>query len=298
MGLDYLVMAILFAGVMCGIVGAGLWLQQSSASKTLTSDSAQPIEVLTQTFRRLGERVQDSPGKEDATRRTLGIAGYRSAAALDIFQGSRIAGALLIAVLLGSLAILMQGLDVTALLLAAICGGGFGYLLPERILQNMAHRRSARLRKSLPNAMDMLVLCVESGQSLDQSFAETARQMRQAAPDLAEEFQLINLEMRAGKSREEALRNLGARNGEQELRRLSVILLDSDRFGSNLGPTLRTQARFLRTRMRQQAQERARKIGVKLVFPLVLLIFPSMLLVTLGPPVIAMMESLGKNLGL
>src|SRR5262249_48731666 len=131
---------------------------------------------------------------------------------------------------------------------------------------------------------------VEAGQALNQAIVVTSRELKQAHPDLSDELSQVNLELRAGKSRGEALQQLGIRNGDLELKRLSSLLIDSDRFGTSLGPALRTHPKYLRTRMRQRAQESARKVGAKLIFPVFFLIFPSVLLVTLGPAVLYMMK--------
>lgn len=302
--LELTLLAAVFLTLALAVVGLGLMQssapdpEHSSADPAPVPEPGTTVGLLTATVRRIGERVPDKGGKkEDSIRQRLTFAGFRGPGALDIMQGSQVAAALFLAVSL-ILASLWQMGDFGAAALAAVAGGGLGYLIPERFLDWRVSQRRAALRRHLPNALDLLILSVEAGQSLDQSCAEAGRQLQRTAPALAEEFQLINLETRAGKTREEALRNLGLRNGEPELKRLSTILIDSDRFGTNLAPTLRTQARYLRTRARQQAQERARKIGVKLVFPLVLLIFPSMLLVTLGPPVAKMIEVLGKGMNL
>ncbi len=179
--------------------------------------------------------------------------------------------------------------DGSAIFLALLCGGAFGFLLPDRVLEFMVRARTGRIRSAIPAALDLMVVSVEAGQSLNQAILDTSQVLREAHPDLAAELGQVNLELRAGKSRQEALFHLGERNTDVELKKLSSVLIDSDRFGTSLGPTLRTHAKYLRTRMRQQAQEAARKVTVKLIFPVFFLIFPSVLLVTLGPAVLQMM---------
>ncbi|MEO8127741.1 MAG: type II secretion system F family protein, partial [Bryobacteraceae bacterium] len=125
-----------------------------------------------------------------------------------------------------------------------------------------------------------------------QSIFDSSREIRAAFPDLADELLTVSLALRASASREQVFRDFGNRSSDLEFKKLSNLLIDSDRFGSSLGPTLRTHARYLRIRRRQHAQERARKIGVKLVFPIFFLIFPSVLLVTLGPAAMAIMTAL------
>jgi tight adherence protein C len=132
---------------------------------------------------------------------------------------------------------------------------------------------------------------------LNVAILDASSELRQAYPDLSAELAQVHLELRAGKSRSEALYHLGERNSEPELRKLANVLIDSDRFGTSLGPALRAHAKYLRTRMRQQAQEAARRVAVKLVFPVFFLIFPSVLLVTLGPAVLNMMAQLRSFIG-
>jgi tight adherence protein C len=186
---------------------------------------------------------------------------------------------------------MFNGADFSAVLIGSMCGAGFGFLLPEFILKRMIRARAERIRRGIPAALDLLILSLEAGQSLNQSIVDTSLELREAHPDLSAELAQVNLELRAGKSRADALHQLGARNGDPELKRLASLVIDSDRFGTSLGPALRTHAKYLRTRMRQQAQEKARKVSVKLIFPVFFLIFPSVLLVTLGPAVLHMMKS-------
>src|SRR5205823_3897922 len=150
--------------------------------------------------------------------------------------------------------------------------------------------RARRIRRAVPVALDLLVLSVEAGQSLNQAIVVTSNELRIPHPDLSEELAQVYRELRAGKSRADALLQLGARNGDPELKKVSSLLIDSDRFGTSVGPALRNHAKYLRIRMRQHAQEAARKVSVKLIFPVFFLIFPSVLLVTLGPAVLHMMK--------
>ena len=163
---------------------------------------------------------------------------------------------------------------------------GFGYLLPDRVLERLAARRVFQLRRGLPAALDLMVLAVEAGQSLDAAILEASRGLRATHPELASEFTQLHLELRANTTRAEALRNFAERSRDMELRKFTNLLIDTDRFGTSLGPALKTHARYLRIRFRQMAQEKARKVSVKLIFPVFFLIFPSVILVTLGPAVI------------
>jgi len=150
-------------------------------------------------------------------------------------------------------------------------------------LEKRAKKRQETLRLSLPDALDLLVVSVEAGLGLDMAIQHVARELQVSHPELSEELALVNLEMRAGKRRVDALRNLAERTGEDELRKLVAILVQSDRFGTSMGESLRTHSDFLRNRRRQEAEERAGKVGVKLVFPIFFFILPSMLVVAAGP---------------
>ena len=209
---------------------------------------------------------------------------------VTIFNGMCHASAVLAAVFVGGFVMISSGPMES--LVPALCAGGFAYLLPRQALKFLIRSRSQRLSSGLPTALDLLVLSVEAGQALDVAIFEASREIRRAYPDLADELLAMHLSLRASASREEVFREFGERSQDGELRKLGQLLIDSDRFGTSLAPTLRTHARYLRIRRRQTAQEAARKVGVKLIFPIFLFIFPSVLLVTLGPAVIQIMSTL------
>lgn len=245
-------------------------------------------------FRLIGEAVPGGKAQSSALRQQLMAAGYRWPSAVSIFLGIKIATALLMAII-GVWAAATFGSGLSAGFLPAICGLGFGYLLPDRVLDRLAGRRIDRLRRALPAALDLMVLAIEAGQGLDSAILDTSRGLRTAHPDLAAEFSLLQHELKANTSRSDALRNLAVRCKDLEIRKFVNLLIDTDRFGTSLGPALKTHARYLRIRFRQIAQEKARKVGVKLIFPVFFLIFPSVILVTLGPAVILIFTQM-KNL--
>ena len=174
---------------------------------------------------------------------------------------------------------------------------GFGYLIPDRILDRMGAARVGKLRRALPAALDLLVLAVEAGQGLDAAILDTSRGLRTTHPELASEFTLLHLELKANTSRADALRNFATRSHDMELRKFANLMIDTDRFGTSVGPALKTHARYLRIRFRQIAQEKARKVGIKLIFPVFFLIFPSVILVTLGPALILLFTQMKSLLG-
>jgi tight adherence protein C len=236
-------------------------------------------------FRRIGDAVPGAAVHTVAIRRQLILAGYRWPSAVSTFLGIKCAFGLMMG-FIGVWAAVTFSDNPAFAFLPAICGLGFGYMLPDRILERMAQRRVDRLRRGLPAALDLMVLSVEAGQGLDAAILDTSRGLRNTYPDLAAEFTQLQLEMKTATTRVEALRNFALRNHDLELRKFVSLLIDTDRFGSSLGPALKTHARYLRIRFRQIAQEKARKVGVKLIFPVFFLIFPSVILVTLGPAVI------------
>ena len=145
---------------------------------------------------------------------------------------------------------------------------------------------------SLPDALDLLVVCVEAGLGLDQAISHVSRELHLTHRAISDELGLVTLEMRAGKRRAEALRNLADRTGEAELRKLIATLIQSDRFGTGIAEALRTHSDFMRVRRRQEAEERAGKVGVKLVFPIFFFILPSMLVVSAGPAMLQVFKYL------
>ncbi len=247
----------------------------------LPSAQAAVVDV----FRLIGEAMPGSQRQASAARLDLIAAGYRWPTAVSIFLGIKCGTALMLGVA-GAWGAVTFRSDLSDAILPAICGIGLGYMVPDRVLDRLARRRVDRLRRGLPAALDLLVLAVEAGQGLDAAILDTSRGLRTTHPDLAAEFTQLHLELKANTTRADALRNFTARSRDMELRKFANLLIDTDRFGTSLGPALKTHARYLRIRFRQVAQEKARKVGVNLIFPVFFLIFPSVILVTLGPAVI------------
>jgi tight adherence protein C len=251
--------------------------------------------AIVDTFRALGDSLP-LPGDRAAFRSQLIMAGYRWPSAVAIFLGLKAASAIMFGIAAGWLAV-MNDVDTFAVALGVACGLGFGYLIPDRVLDRMGVARVGRLRRALPAALDLLVLAVEAGQGLDAAILDTSRGLRSTHPELASEFTLLHLELKANASRADALRNFAERSHDTELRKFSNLLIDTDRFGTSVGPALKTHARYLRIRFRQIAQEKARKVGIKLIFPVFFLIFPSVILVTLGPALILLFTQMKNLLG-
>jgi tight adherence protein C len=282
----------LFLFVLGAVLIAGyvFVLLPAAAGANRTVESTQ--EVVAWALKRLGETVPSPRQDARSLRRRLAAAGYRWPSAVTIFNGVRAAGAMALALATGWVVAVLRS-SLGEAVAPALCAAGFGYMLPDRILQGVIRARARRIRSALPAALDLLLLGIEAGQPLDHALAETGRALRHAHPDLSAELAFVEIEMQLGASRTQALRNLAERNSELELRKLAHLIIESDRFGSSPAPSLDSHARFLRTKIRQQTNEAARKLGVKLVFPVFFLIMPSLLLVTLGPAVIQMITQLG-----
>jgi tight adherence protein C len=271
--------------------GAGAQIPSGISLDQRNMSPAQAAVV--DTLRLLGEAVP-VPGDQEELRQQLLAAGYRWPAAVSIFLGIKTASALLLGIA-GAWGAMVGNGAWTAVMLASVCGLGAGYLIPDRVLERLSAVRVAKLRRALPAALDLMVLAIEAGQGLDAAIVDTSRGLRATHPDLAGEFTQLQLELKAATTRAEALRNFALRSRDPEMRKFAHLLIDTDRFGTTLGPALKTHARYLRIRFRQTAQEKARKVGVKLIFPVFFLIFPSVMLVTLGPAVIQLYTQM-KNL--
>jgi tight adherence protein C len=172
-----------------------------------------------------------------------------------------------------------------------------GFILPRFILKRMIKDRQNRIRLGLPDALDLTVICVEAGLALDQALSRVGQDLHHAHADLSDEFHLVNLEMRAGKPRAEALRNLVERTGVDDIRSLVGTLIQTDRFGTSVAQALRVHSDSLRTERRQRAEEQAAKTTIKMVPPLVIFVLPSIIFVTIGPAVIELIRQLGPTAG-
>lgn len=213
-------------------------------------------------------------------------AGYRNESAVRIFYGYKV----FIPLLLCALALLSGVAKFSPFFIYASCLG-LGFLVPDFWLGRKIKTRQKKMERGLPEVLDLLIICIEAGLSLDQATARTAEELQKAQPELCDEFGILVLEQRAGRVRSEAWKHLAERTGVESLRNLVSVLVQSEQFGTSVAKTLRVHSDTLRTKRIQQVEEMAAKTSVKLVFPLVFFIFPALFLVTLGPAVILMMES-------
>jgi tight adherence protein C len=183
----------------------------------------------------------------------------------------------------------------TRTMLLVLLTAAAGYYLPEIFLRLVTQQRIERMRNSLPDMIDLMVVCAESGMGIDAAIARLSREMARTDPDLAEEFYLSSLEMRAGANRIEAIRNLALRSRLEDMKDLVSMLVQADKFGTSLAESLRIQSDMMRSRRTQRAEEIAAKIPVKMTLPLGLFIFPTLLIVLLGPAILELIEALSKT---
>jgi tight adherence protein C len=219
-------------------------------------------------------------------------AGYYSATPLAVYT----LGQIVCPLLLGFAGWVF--LTAPASLIVGGAGLLIGWLMPSFILERIIAKRQKVIQNGLPDALDLLIVCLESGSGMDQAILKVSEELGLAYPALAEELRMIITETRAGKPRLEAFRNFASRTGVDDVRALVAMLVQTDRFGTSVSQALRTHAETSRTKRRQRAEERAAKIGVKLVFPLVFALFPAFFVVALGPAVIKFIRVMfGEILG-
>jgi len=238
-------------------------------------------------------RVFSGGEQQEQLRERMMCAGLRSQAALSVFLGVKAAlgAALPITVLLY---LMTQDMPFGKRIMITGVVAIMGLRLPNMWLGSRAKKRQMGLRAALSDTLDLMVVCVESGLGLDAAMNRISDELEDVYPDMSEELQLVSLEMRAGTSRPDALRNLGLRTGVDDVKALAARLVQSDRFGTSIAKSLRTHAETLRGRRKQRAEEAAAKTTIKLLFPLVFFIFPALFVVLLGPAALNVIEVLGK----
>jgi tight adherence protein C len=246
---------------------------------------------LAQILGNIGGIFPVSPQEIEFTRKMLQSAGFRKDFAVKAFYGVRllaIAGCVVLAILLRD-----QITDNPVLRVVIVAAGGaLGFYGPGYGLEHLIKRRRRRIRIALPDVLDLLVVCTEAGCALDLAILKVSDELGPVHPDICEELSLISLEMLAGKARMEAMRNFAARTGDAEVKKLVAVLVQTDKFGTSVSDALRTQSDFLRTRRRQESEEKAGKVGVKLVFPIFFFCLPSLFIVTAGPGILQLVKNL------
>lgn len=240
----------------------------------------------------VGERMEVEDARVTATRRFLQRAGLRGPKSVVYYFAARA----LLAVGLGGAGLMVGG--TTALgfgetALVTVLGALLGWMLPFIYVRLRMRKRQDELQRSLPDALDLMVVCVEAGLGLNQALLRVGEEMDRLSPPMSEELTLVSLEIRAGTPRAEALRNLSKRTGLSDIQSLVGMLIQTDRFGTSVARALRTHSDALRTKRRQRAEEAAAKTSVKMLFPLVFFIFPAMFVVILGPAAFHLTEVFG-----
>jgi tight adherence protein C len=220
-------------------------------------------------------------------------AGYRSQDAATAFRAIQI----ILTVAIPSIAItvcFILDLPLNSFLMWGVICAAVGFYLPRYILRKKTLRRQQRITWGLADAMDLLVVAVEAGLGLNAALNRVGEELKTLHPDMHAEFDMVNLEIRVGRSREEALRNLAERTGVDDIRSFVALLIQADRFGSSIGKAVRIFAESLRTKRRQRAEQTAQKAALKLVFPLTAFLFPVIILVILGSAILNLMDQFAK----
>jgi tight adherence protein C len=245
-------------------------------------EAAELVEHRDSRLSRLSSLVPRSPKDMSRLQRRLAQAGHRGATPTMVYGLAEVVTPAVFAII----ALGVFGIGNRTGWIAAAFGGVVGFLLPGLVVDRQIALRKKQIRNGLPDVLDLLVVCLEAGSSLDQAIVRASDDLGISYPALADELRILNTETRAGKPRLEAFKNLAQRTKVEDVRALVAMLVQTDRFGTSVSQTLRTFGKALRTKRRQLAEERAEKVGVKLVFPLVFCLFPAFYVVTLGPAVI------------
>ena len=238
----------------------------------------------------LGERISARVKDEDATRKLLYQAGFRNSRALFLYQGIRVVLPIGLVAAGMILVVPALGLSFAGALMAAVWFAAMGWVAPSFYVGRRAKARQKEIQLALPDTLDLMVVCVEAGLGLNQAIVRVAEEIRHVSMVASQEFALVNMEIRAGAPREDALRNLGERTGQEDLRSLVAMLIQTDRFGTSVAQALRVHSDTLRAKRKQRAEEAAAKTTIKMLFPLVFCIFPAMFVVILGPAMIQIMQ--------
>jgi tight adherence protein C len=244
-------------------------------------------ERIIRAFAPLGEAIPRSPEDMSRLEQRMAEAGIRRRDSSIVFVGIQASAVATLLLLFAALQLLSHHFFFFVVLALFL-----GACLPDLFLRLMISRRKERIQLGLPDALDLTVICVEAGLGLDQSLLRIGQEIRVPHPDLSDELRLTNLEINMGRSRADALRNLGRRTGVDDLKALCAVLIQTDRFGTSIGQALRVFSDSLRVKRRQRAEERAAKLPVKMMPPLVVFIFPSVFVPVVGPAVIAIIRDL------
>jgi tight adherence protein C len=293
------VLVFVFLVLTIAALGMKFWVRPKEAMERVSgsvmtpNDSApsHPSLALAELLKKWGNLLPANPKDVTTMQRRLIRAGYRNENALKILYGAKIFFAVTLP-LLATLAVANSASDPANKFLFVLAAVAMGFFGPNEWVKIKSQRRQKQLQRGLSNGLDLLVVCVESGLGLDQAVVQVAKELEHAHPEISEEFTMVTLEMKAGKRRVEALRNLAERTGVDDLKKLVAVLIQADRFGTGVAASLRGHADFMRVQARQIAEEKAAKLGVKLVFPIFFCILPTLFVVTVGPVAVKIVREL------
>jgi tight adherence protein C len=298
MGIIFLVLLFLVAVVGFTTLGMKLYVRPKEALERVAglgdateSMPVHPSLAMHALIAKLGNFIPHSPKDVTVMQKRLIRAGIRNDSALKLLYGAKVLCGVLFPVLAG-IAIGGADTDPSNKIMFVLVAAGAGFFGPNEYVRRLASKRQHQIARGLPNALDLLVVCVESGLGLDQAILQVSKELDHAHPEISEEFGFVNLELKAGKRRVEALRNLAERTGVDDLKKLVAVLIQADRFGTGIAQSLRAHADFMRIQARQTAEEKAAKLGVKLIFPIFFCILPSLFVITVGPVVMRIVREL------
>jgi tight adherence protein C len=298
--MPFFVILIFFAVALAGVfVGMRLYVRPKEALERVvggldsTPENAPPHPSLAfhDLVKKLGNFIPQSPKDVTVMQRRLIRAGMRGENALKYLYGAKAVFGVLLPLMVTGL-VIGASTDSSNKIIAIVVATAVGFFGPNEYVRRKALKRQKEIGRGLPNALDLLVVCVESGLGLDQAIMQVAKELEHAHPEISEELAIVNLELKAGKRRAEALRNLADRTAVEDLKKLVAVLIQADRFGTGVAQSLRAHSDYMRVQARQIAEEKAAKLGVKLVFPIFFCILPSLFVVTVGPIVMKIIREL------
>ena len=304
--MSIIIPASIFMFVVMGVIAVYLLIGRGPAGandrlKQLSDQGRKTVAIPKESpMTRIAEKVAEpinriiptSASKVGKLRKRMMFAGFRSLNAPMNYRALQFLS-LLVFPLATIFVLMLIGLTFDGSMPWLVCAVFVGYLLPRKMLDSLVERRQRELRWGLADALDLLVVSVEAGSGLNQAMVRVSSELKAVHPDISEEFDLVNTEIRIGREREEALRNLAERTGVDDLRGLCVMLIQADRFGTSIARAIRVYSESLRTRRRQRAEQAAQKAAVKLLLPLAVFLFPTLFIALLGPAALQLMDAFG-----
>lgn len=266
---------------------------QPSAPITLSPEESRAGALAERMAAPLHRLAPPSAAEAHKLQKRLMQAGYRSVGAPVIFRAVQVVAFTGLPALV-ALVCAVLGRPLGSAMVWIVVGAALGFLGPRFVLDKLVKGRQQRVRWGLADALDLMVVSIESGLGLNASMVRVGEELKTVHPDVSEEFEIANLEIRVGRDREEALRNLAERTGVDDLRSLVAMLIQADRFGTSIARAVRIYSDSLRTKRRQRAEQAAQKAAVKLLLPLACFLFPTLFIVVLGPAALNLMDTFGK----